>query len=189
MLKGATEQVEETFVGEHHRCEQKWTNHVRKRSRHTKRCERIRHLTHTGHSGSIACRIFFSLHRSIKRDDAQARLSALRGKVVSEQGVRREQMGKFWETYGHMGGCSEQHLHARHRLASLNWQMDKTAVGRQKSLESKLHRTLRDGRSHEVQRLTQMFCSYTDKASFLPTQWLSLKACTCLLDFRARKIS
>ena len=45
---------------------------------------------------------FFSLHRTSKRDDAQKRLSALRRKLVSEQALRREQMGKFWETYGHL---------------------------------------------------------------------------------------
>ena len=66
---------------------------------------------------------FPSLHRTSKRNDAQKRLSTLRCKLVSEQAIRREQMGMFWETYGHMGDYSEQHLHTRHRLTSLNWQL------------------------------------------------------------------
>ena len=103
---------------------------------------------------------FFSLHRTSKRDDAQKRLSALRRKLVSEQALRREQMGKFWETYGHLGDYSEQHLHARHRVMSLNWQLRRwtrqSAAARKTSLESDLHRALRNGRSHEVHRLTQL---------------------------------
>ena len=70
-------------------------------------------------------RTFFSLHRTSKRerDDAHTRLSALRRKLVSESATRREQMGKFWKTCGHLGDYSEQHLHARHRLMILNWQL------------------------------------------------------------------
>ena len=91
---------------------------------------------------------FFSLHRTPKRDDAQKRLSVLRRKLVSEQTLRRELMGMFRETYGHLGDYSEQHQHARHRLMSLNWQLT--------SLESDLPRALRNGRSHEVRRLAQL---------------------------------
>ena len=69
-------------------------------------------------------------------------------------------MGKFWETYGHLGDYSEQHMHARHRLMSLNWQLRrwtrKSAAAQRTSLESDLHRALRNGRSHEVHRLTQL---------------------------------
>ena len=46
---------------------------------------------------------FFSLNRTSKRDDVKRRLSALQRKLVSEQAIRREQMGKFWETHGHLG--------------------------------------------------------------------------------------
>ena len=53
---------------------------------------------------------FFSLHHTSKR-----RTEATVG--------RREQMGKFWETYKHLGDYPEQHLHARHKLMSLNWQL------------------------------------------------------------------
>ena len=96
---------------------------------------------------------FFSLHRTSRRSGAQKRLSTLRCKLASEQAFRREQMGKFWETHGHMGDCSEQHLHARHRLTSLNRQF---AAARRASLESDLHRALRQGRSYELHRLTQL---------------------------------
>ena len=100
---------------------------------------------------------FFSLHRTPKRNDAQKKLSTLRLKLVSEQATRREQMGKFWETYGHLGDYSEQHLHARHRLISLNWQLRRWnrqfAAARRASLDA---RALRQGRSHEVHRLTQL---------------------------------
>ena len=69
-------------------------------------------------------------------------------------------MGKFWESYRHLGDYSEQHLHARHRLATLNWQLRRwarqPAAARKMSLESELHQALRDGRSHEVHRLTQL---------------------------------
>ena len=105
-------------------------------------------------------RTFFSLHRTSKNDDAKRRLSALRRKIVSEQAVRREQLGKFWETYGHMGDYSEQHLHARHRLLNLNWKLRRwsrqAAAARRVSLETELRKALRDGRSHEVRRLTQL---------------------------------
>ena len=103
-------------------------------------------------------RTFFSLHRTSKRNDAQTRLSALRRKLVSEQATRGEQMEKFWETCGHLGDYFEQHLHARHRLRTLNWQLRRwarqPAAARKTSLESELHRALQDGRSHEIHRLT-----------------------------------
>ena len=84
---------------------------------------------------------FFSLHLTSKRDDAQKRLSALRCKLVSEQAIRREKMGKFWETYGHLGDYSEQQLHARHRLMSLIWHMRRwtrqSAAARRTSLKNR----------------------------------------------------
>ena len=105
-------------------------------------------------------RTFFSLNRTSKKDDVKRRLSALRRKLVSEQATRREQMGKFWETYGHLGDYSEQHLHARHRLSNLSWQLRRwsrqAAAARRSSLETELHKALRKGRSHEVHRLTQL---------------------------------
>ena len=104
-------------------------------------------------------RTLYSLHRTSKRDDAQTRLSALRRKLVSEQATRTEQMGKFWQTLGHLGDYSEQHLHARHTLMTLNWLRRwarQSAAARRTSLESEPHRALKDGRSHEVHRLTQM---------------------------------
>ena len=61
----------------------------------------------------------FFLHRTAKGNDAQKKLSTLRLILVSEHATRREQMGKFGETYGHLSGYSEQHLHARHRLVEL----------------------------------------------------------------------
>ena len=96
----------------------------------------------------------FSLHRTSKRDDAQKRLSALRRKLVSEQALRREQVGMFGETYGQLGDFSEQHLHARHKLMSLSWQLRRwtrqSASARRTSLVSDLHRALRNGRCHWV---------------------------------------
>ena len=105
-------------------------------------------------------RTFFSLHRTSKRDDAQTRLSALRRKLVSEQALRREQVGKLQKTRGHLEDYSEQHVHARHRLMTLNWQLRQwsrqSAAARRIAMESELHRALKDGRSHEVHRLTQL---------------------------------
>ena len=79
---------------------------------------------------------FFSVDRTYKRDDAQKRLSALRRKLISEQALRR-----------YLGDYSEQHLHARHRLMSLSWQLRRwtrqSAAARRTSLESDLHRALR----------------------------------------------
>ena len=127
-------------------CKQ-WTVPLRKRNRDSTCCEKTRQR-------------LFSLHRTSKRDDAQKRLSALRCKLVSEKAIRREQMGKFWETSGHLGDYSEQHLHARHRLMSLSWQLRRwtrrSAPARRTSLESDLHRALRNGRSHWAHRLTQL---------------------------------
>ena len=55
-----------------------------------------------------------------------------------------KQMGKFLETCGHLGDYSEQHLHARHRLTSLNWQLRRwtrqSAAARRTSVGSDLHR-------------------------------------------------
>ena len=103
---------------------------------------------------------FFSRHRTSKRDDAQKAIVGILCKLVSEEAIRSEQMGKFWETYGHMGDYAEQHLHARHRLMSLSWQLRRwtrqSAAARRTSLESDLHRALRNGRSHEVHRQTQL---------------------------------
>ena len=105
-------------------------------------------------------RTFFSLYRTAMKDDAKRRLSALRRKLVSEQATRREQMGKFGETYGHMGDFSEQHLHARHRLLTLNWQLRRwsrqAAAARRMSLETELHKALKEGRRREIHRLTQL---------------------------------
>ena len=105
-------------------------------------------------------RTFFSLHRTPKMDDAQKRLSALRRKLISEQALSREQMGTFRETHGHEGDCSEQHLHARHKLMTLQRQLRRrtkqSAAALRTSLESELHRALKDGRRHEGHRLTQL---------------------------------
>ena len=46
---------------------------------------------------SQPARRFFSLHRSVKRDEVQARLSTLRRTLVSEQAERREHVGTYWE--------------------------------------------------------------------------------------------
>ena len=117
----------------------------------SKQYERMRHPTHTGHCGLSACMTSFSQHRTSKRDCAQTRLSALRRKLVSEEATRTEQMGKFWET---------QHLHERHRLMTLSWQLRRwarqLAAARRTSLESELHRAPNYGRSHELHRLTQL---------------------------------
>ena len=105
-------------------------------------------------------RTFFSLHRTPKMDDAQKRLSALRRKLISEQALSREQMGTFRETHGHQGDCSEQHLHARHKLMTLQRQLRRrtkqSAAALRTSLESELHRALKDGRGHEGHTLTQL---------------------------------
>ena len=69
-------------------------------------------------------------------------------------------MGTFWETSGHLRDYSEQHLDVRHRLLNLNWQLRRwsrqAAADRRISLETELHKAMRDSRSHEIHRLTQM---------------------------------
>ena len=51
-------------------------------------------------------RTFFSLHRTSQTDDTQARLSALRRKLASEQALHGKQMGMLYVTYGHLGDHS-----------------------------------------------------------------------------------
>ena len=65
---------------------------------------------------------FFSLQRVSKRND-------VKNVCVGAEARHWEKIGKFWETHGHLGDYSEQHLHARHILLNLSWQlrpMDKT---------------------------------------------------------------
>ena len=59
-----------------------------------------------------------------------------------------------------MGNYSEQHLHARHGLMTFKWKLRRwarqSAAARRTSLQSELHRALKDGRCHESHRLTQL---------------------------------
>ena len=59
-----------------------------------------------------------------------------------------------------LGDHSEHHLHARHKLMTLCWQLRgwtrQSAAARRTCLESELHRALKHGRSHEAHRLTQL---------------------------------
>ena len=87
---------------------------------------------------------------------SQTRLSALRRKLF----LNKQLAENRWESYGHLGDYSEDHLHARHRLMTFSWQLREwtrqSAAARRTSQDSELHRALKDGRSHEIHRLTQL---------------------------------
>ena len=101
-------------------------------------------------------RTFFSLQSTSKRNDVKTRFSLLRRKLVSEQARRREEMGKFWDTYGHLGDYSEQHLHTG-EIEFAIVSMDETGRRSSKNVTGiRLCSALDKGRSHQVHRLTQL---------------------------------
>ena len=75
-----------------------------------------------------------------------------------------QHQARVWDSLGRLTDTWEitqrQPLHAWHRLMTLNWQLRRwtrqSSAARRTSLNKELHRSLKDGRSHEVHRLTQL---------------------------------